>query len=503
MMKKLLLCFTGFAVFGLCNQPLSAQGNAEEDPEIPGVAFNQSLDSLLNLWYVQTTTESELVPDTIMDMGDGAFAKLPDSVYIERLNNLFSPIPLPFNSHVRSYIELYTIRKRQQVQTMLGLSDYYFPIFEEVLDAKGMPMELKYLPIIESALNPRALSRAGASGIWQFMYATGKRYGLTADSYMDERRDPAKASVAAASFLSDLYAIYKDWLLVIAAYNCGPGNVNKAITRSGGQRDFWKIFYHLPRETRGYVPAFIAATYVMNYAQEHQIYATPTTLPLAADTVMINRPIHFEQIASMMNISVDCLRDMNPQYKRDVVPAQKKPLTLRLPVEHSLNFVALEDTLYKVNRQKYFQSDRLVIGPELHLAGSGSTPANSTRIVYTVKSGDVPGAIAQKFNVRLADLKDWNNLGKRGTIRVNQKLVIYVPKSKAASYGGVAQVEASTSTTASKTEGDYLVHVVQKGDTIWTISKLYAGVTNNDLIELNNIQNNKIMPGQKLKIKKI
>ncbi|MGV8827722.1 MAG: LysM peptidoglycan-binding domain-containing protein [Breznakibacter sp.] len=502
MRKKIVLSLMVFVLSLFYAFEINAQVNAEETPELPGVAFNESLDSLLNLWYVQSTNETELVPDTIIDVADQTFPKLPDSVYIERLNNLFSAIPLAFNSHVRSYIELYTIRKRHQVQTMLGLSEYYFPIFEEVLDAKGLPMELKYLPIIESALNPRALSRAGASGLWQFMYYTGKRYGLSVDSYLDERRDPVKASVAAASFLSDLYGIYKDWLLVIAAYNCGPGNVNKAISRAGGQRDFWKIFYYLPRETRGYVPAFIAANYAMNYAAEHQLYASPSSLPVMADTVMINRPIHFEQIASMLNVSMDCLRDMNPQYKRDVVPAQKKPFALRLPVDQSLSFVTLEDTLYQLNRSKYFPNDRLVVGPEMPTAGKYSAPANSTRIVYTVKSGDVPGAIAQKFNVRLSDLKYWNNLHK-SMIRVNQKLVVYVPKDRASQYQGIASVEQSDSKAASTTEGEYLVHVVQKGDTLWDIAKQYAGVSNNDLVQLNNLQGSKIAVGQKLKIKKI
>ncbi len=502
MRKKILLSLMGFVFTIFSALEVDAQANAEEMPELPGAAFNESLDSLLNLWYVQSTNETELVPDTIIDFVDKSFPKLPDSVYIERLNNLFSPIPLPFNSQVRSYIELYTIRKRQQVQTMLGLSEYYFPIFEEVLDAKGLPMELKYLPIIESALNPRALSRAGASGLWQFMYYTGKRYGLTVDSYLDERRDPVKASVAAASFLSDLYGIYKDWLLVIAAYNCGPGNVNKAISRAGGQRDFWKIFYYLPRETRGYVPAFIAAAYTMNYAADHQIYAAPSSLPIMADTVMINRPLHFEQVASMLNVSVDCLRDMNPQYKRDVVPAQKKSFALRLPVEQSLSFVTFEDTLYQVNRNKYFPNDRLVVGPEMPTAGNHRAPANSARIVYTVKSGDVPGAIAQKFNVRLSDLKYWNNL-HRNLIRVNQKLVIYVPKERAAQYQGIASVEFPAAKTSSTTEGDYLVHIVRKGDTLWDIAKQYAGVSNDDLVQLNNLQGSKIAVGQKLKIKKI
>ena len=241
----------------------------------------------------------------------------------------------------------------------------------------------------------------------------------------------------------------------------------------------------------------------MNYANDHQLFATPSTLPIMADTVMINRPLHFEQISSMLNVSVNSLRDMNPQYKRDVVPAQKKPFALRLPVDQSFSFVTLEDTIYQNNRSKYFTSDRLVVGPETPTAGHHQAPSNTTRIVYTVKAGDVPGAIAAKFNVRLSDLKYWNNLHK-GMIRINQKLVVYVPKERASKYenlGQVEQISASKPTTA--TEGEYLVHIVQKGDTLWDIAKQYTGVSNADIVQLNNLHGNKIAIGQRLKIKKI
>lgn len=480
---------------------IMAQQTVVPTDETTSPNVEECLDSLLNLWYVQQASGNEMVPDTIVDTFDVQASKPADSVYIDRLNNLFSPIPLNFNSQVRSYIELYTIRKRQQVQTMLGLSEYYFPIFEEVLDAKGLPLELKYLPIIESALNPRALSRMGASGLWQFMYYTGKRYGLSVDSYVDERRDPVKASVAAASFLSDLHAIYKDWLLVIAAYNCGPGNVNKAINRAGGQRDFWKIYHFLPRETRGYVPAFIAATYVMNYAKEHQLHATAPVLPSAVDTVMVYQPLHFEQVSGLLNVPVEQLRELNPHFKKDVVPAQGKTYALRLPVDQSLLFASMEDSVYALNRDKYFHNNRLVAAPEV-FTGNHSAPANHAKLIYTVKSGDVPGAIAQKFDVRLSDLKYWNNLHKN-IIRVGQKLVVYVPNSKADQFADVAQVTARAQATVAQPDGDYLVYTVQRGDTVWDIAQKHAQVTKEDIIRLNNIQNGRIAVGQKLKIKKI
>lgn len=405
---------------------------AEEDY----ILFQSQTDSLLKAWYAQPLTANDFVPDTIAEVEPLSFVS--DSVIVERLQNINSPIPMTFNQQVKRFIELYTIRKKQQVQNMLALSDYYFPMFEEALDARQMPLELKYLPIIESALNPRALSRAGASGLWQFMYYTGKRYQLEVTSYIDERRDPRKASVAAAEFLSDLYAIYGDWHLAIAAYNCGPGNVNKAIRRSGGQRDFWKIYYHLPRETRGYVPAFIAACYAMNYAKEHQIYPTQTDLPSASDTIMVCQPLHFEQISNVIKIPVEYLRELNPQIRRDIVPAQNnKCYALRLPLEQSINFAAYEDSIYAFNRTKYFPDNKIVPISEATYA-SHDVPANSAKLIYTVKAGDVPGSIAHRFGVRLSDLKYWNGM-RRDIIRIGQKLVIYVNKSKADRYNGVAK----------------------------------------------------------------
>ena len=280
------------------------------------------VDSLLSDWYSRPlVTINDFVPDTVA-LADAVIGGVPDSVYVERLQSMMSPIPMTYNDQVRRFIELYVVRRRDLVQRMLSLANYYFPIFDQALEAHGMPLELRYLPIIESALNPTALSRVGATGLWQFMYYTGKRYGLEVTSYVDDRRDPAKATEAACLFLRDLYGIYGDWHLAIAAYNCGPGNVNRAIARSGGKKTFWEIYYNLPLETRGYVPAFIAAAYAMNYAAQHKIFPSddaPAIQP--TDTVVVYQPLHFNQVTSVLGVPVDVIRSLNPQFKHDVVPA--------------------------------------------------------------------------------------------------------------------------------------------------------------------------------------
>lgn len=441
---------------------------------------------------------------------------ISDSVYIQRLQSIESPLEFPFNSKVKAYIELYTQKKREQVEIMLGLSEYYFPMFEEALDAAGLPLELKYVPIIESALNPRAFSRAGASGLWQFMYGTGKMYGLQVDSYVDDRRDPEKSTQAAVKFLKDLYQTYGDWYLVIAAYNCGPGNVNKAIYRSGGKRDFWQIYYRLPRETRGYVPAFIAAAYTMTYYQEHQIQPKPADLPVATDTVMINDLLHFNQIAKVAEIPVEELQKLNPQYRRDVVPAQKKAYALRIPRESTERFIAVEDSMFAYQREKYFASDRLVVDPSDNYH-TPSAPKNKAKVYYTVKSGDAVGLIADWYDVYTSDLKYWNNI-HRNLIKVGQKLVVYVPKDKVSHYNQInsmsyAQKQAlngKTVTTASAVSkpvvqndsNGYEYYTVKRGDNLWSIAKRYPGVSNEDIVKLNNLTSAaKISPGQRLKIR--
>ena len=398
------------------------------------------VDSLISAWFSKRAPViNDFVPDTLAS-ADPVIAGVPDDVFIDRLQAMMSPIPMVYNDQVRKFIELYVVRRRDLVQRMLSLKEYYFPIFESVLEEHGMPQELKYMSVIESALNPNALSRVGASGLWQFMLYTGKRYGLEVTSYVDERRDPVKASEAAAVFLQDLYDMYGDWHLAIAAYNCGPGNVNRAIARSGGQKDFWKIYYNLPRETRGYVPAFIAAAYAMTYASEHHIYAGETGVPPTSDTVMVYQPLHFNQVASVIGVPTETIRQLNPQYKHDVVPAQDgKTYSLALPVDATFSFAAYEDSIYARDRKTYFPDNRIAkISEAKGYAYAGRTPDGKVKLIYTVKKGDVPGGIARKFGVRVADLNYWNNI-RRNMIRDGQKLVIYVPKNKADRYTGMAQ----------------------------------------------------------------
>ena len=441
---------------------------------------------------------------------------ITDSLYIQRLQSIESPLEFPFNSKVKAYIELYTQRRREQVEIMLGLSEYYFPMFEETLDAADLPLELKYLPIIESALNPRAFSRAGASGLWQFMYGTGKMYGLHVNSYVDDRRDPQKSTQAAVKYLKDLYTKYNDWYLVIAAYNCGPGNVDKAIYRSGGKRDFWQIYYRLPRETRGYVPAFIAAAYTMTYSEEHLIKPKPSDIAIATDTIMISDLLHFNQISKVTGISVEKLRQLNPQYRRDVVPAQKKPLALRIPSTSLESFITLEDSIFSCDRDKYFASNRLVVNPS-NSYNAPSVPKNKAKVYYTVKSGDAVGLIADWYDVYTSDLRYWNNI-RRNIIRVGQKLVIYVPKNKVDHYSKINSLSYSekqamngrTVHTASTTKkstpqsesSDYIYYTVRRGDNLWSIAKKYPGVSNSDIMKLNSLtSSSKINPGQRLKIR--
>jgi membrane-bound lytic murein transglycosylase D len=490
-----------------------------DDEDSIELTFDSNLDSLLNLYYVNQALDGDTALMSFDE--DTLVPDFPDSVYIDRLSKIPSVVDLSYNRIVRNYIEMYTKKRRNTVEVMLGLSEYYFPIFDNIFDYYDVPNELKYMSIIESALNPRAYSRARAVGLWQFMYGTGKLYGLNINSLVDERRDPIKSTHAAAKFVKDLYSIYHDWTLVIAAYNCGPGNVNKAIRRAGGKTNYWDIYYYLPRETRGHVPAFIAAVYVMNYYKEHNLKPKSIDLPLANDTIMITKPLNLAQVSSVLGIPIKLLEDMNPQYRRDIIPAYgNKSYSLRIPMVYTSAFIDMEDSIYSYKDSVYFNPDKMITNPTAINTKYYYEPPSDKydKLHYTVKSGDNLGFIAMWYHVRLSDLRYWNNI-RRNMIRSGQRLSIYVPKSKYEKYKKIntmsfAQKQATIGKTVSPNnnqtvnfdiadlDGDFEYYTVKSGDTLWDIAKKFPGVTDTDIMRLNSLDNaSKIKPGQKLKIK--
>lgn len=528
--------------------------------------FSDKLDSMLKSWYVQNAF---LLDSMELAEADTLKQTLPDSVYIKRLQSLQSAVSLGYNNTVKNFITMYTVRKPKQVAVMLGLANYYFPMFEEALAKYSLPMELKYLPIIESALNPAANSSANAIGLWQFMYSTGKMYKLEISTFVDERRDPLKATDAAVRYLRDLYNIYHDWHLVIAAYNCGPGNVNKAIKRSGNAKDYWKIYYSLPKETRGYVPAFIAANYVMNFYQSHNIFPKAPDFSIITDTLMVNDYLHFNQISEIIGISVEQLRSLNPQYLRDIIPASKtKAYSLVLPQEEISAYLDNESIIHSHRRLEFFPNNEIVNPVSKYASFNPSDIKGLDKIHYTVKTGDNLGNISTWFRVPLSDIKFWNKM-KKNTLKAGQKLIIYVPEGQGDYYARLNKMtlaekqkslkkkptttptpkmesavktpqvesteEKTTTATAAdmenktlavndtskktdtevknttdstepkvtpKPKADYVYYTVRKGDSLWSITKKYPGVSDKDIMKINNIRSPKSLKvGQKLKIK--
>lgn len=391
-------------------------------------------DSLLAHYTQRTVVDSyetfvnEFI-DVDLDRVDMRGA-LSDEVYADRLRMMATEIQLPYNEVVKKYIQNYT-QKGGVMERVLGLARYYFPIFEEALYRYKLPMELKMLPVIESALIPRAESRAAAMGLWQFMLRTGKYYGLEINSFIDERCDPVKSTDAACRYLKDLYKMYGDWTLVIAAYNCGPGNVNKALERfrssHGGSeaKTYWDIYEYLPRETRGYIPAFIAASYAYTYYKAHNLNPTTPWHPLATDTVHIDRMLHLEQVSSTLDIPIEVLRGLNPQYSMDVVPAKVQTYPLTLPQEYVASFIRQSEQIYgkdSLYLAKYLNISNL---SQEQLSASNPAGGGGTKITYKIKSGDILGRIAAKYHVTVKQLMSWNNIKNEKTLRPGQTLVIY------------------------------------------------------------------------------
>lgn len=403
----------------LAASPVKGQSVDLDIPLPEGMTY--PIDSLLIDWKVR----NYIISDEECNTADEN-PLFSDSVYIDRLSRMPAVMEMSYNEVVRKFIDMYNTRLRNRVSLMLASSNFYIPIFEEALDAYGLPLELKYLPIIESALNPSAVSRAGASGLWQFMLKTGQIYGLQSNSLVDERRDPIKSTWAAARYLKELYAIYKDWNLAIAAYNCGPGNVNKAIRRSGGKTDYWQIYSYLPKETQGYVPAFIAVNYVMTYYCDHNICPMETNIPADTDTIQIDRKLHFQQIADLCDISVEQLKSLNPQYKMNVIPGDSKPYTLRLPHSQLCAFIDRKDTIYAHRADELFKNRRTVPAPTAQTAAR-RTPAVSTSgtlVHHKIKSGETLSTIAAKYGVRVNDIMSWNNM-RNNKIIAGKQLKIY------------------------------------------------------------------------------
>ena len=393
-----------------------------EEIEVPE-GLEDNLDSLLHLY----NTQAYMMADTSCKYRD-VNPVFETQVYIDRLKRLPTLIEMPYNEVVQKFIDRYSGKLRRSVSFMLGASNFYMPIFEEALEAYNLPLELKYLPVIESALNPNAVSRVGATGLWQFMLATGKRYGLEVNSLVDERRDPIKASYAAANYLSDLYKVFGDWNLVIAAYNCGPDQINKAIHRSKGSKDYWQIYPYLPKETRGYVPAFIAANYIMTYYCEHNICPMTTRLPAKTDTIMVGRNVHLEQIASVCNIDIEQLRTLNPAYRRDIVPGATKLSAVRLPQTEVGKFIDLEDSIYAYNAEVLFSKRATVeVNDDVPTYTRKSSSKRSRKKArsrgrsVTVKSGQTLSEIAKRNGTTVAKLKRLNGI-KGSNIRAGKKL---------------------------------------------------------------------------------
>ncbi|MGZ3900176.1 MAG: LysM peptidoglycan-binding domain-containing protein [Bacteroidia bacterium] len=485
----LSLCLSGKAQ----NAPISI---GADDP------IAAMLDSLSNQKMFETAFAKPVFPkNNKYKFTQDSVPKYDDYTYQARLAKLdaVSPFDLVYNEHVKGFINLYCVRKRESVSRMMGVAQLYYPMFEEVFDRYNIPLELKHLAVIESALIPYAKSRAGATGLWQFMYPTGKMYGLNVSSYVDERCNPYKATVAAAEYLKSLYDMFGDWQMVLAAYNAGPGTITKAIRRSGGKKTYWEIRPYLPIETQGYVPAFIAANYVMNHGPEHNIYpALPRKTYFEVDTVIVKEQMNFDQLSQALDVTKEEILYFNPQYRKNIIPAGGNSMCL--PKNKIGIFLTNEQEIYNaINAQK--QEGQLVENIE------------EIKRTHTVKPGEKLSSIARKYGVTVTDLRTWNYVGKKG-VRPGKKLTVYVRVTKAEqSKLEIKPENANDRNIAANKEkdnkqladnnssnSDYVYHKVRKGETIYAIAKKY-GVTSKTIKALNGLDDNGLKMGQTLKIK--
>ena len=485
-------------------------------------SFETDTQKLLESWFIKnyTATDNRYASEDDVEVSD--------DVIVERLSRLPNVIDMPYNQIVRSYINKYTKEGRAQVPALLGLSLYYNPIFEQALEEQGLPLELKYLPMIESSLDPNAVSKHGAAGLWQFVLATAKGLGMEVNSLVDERRDPYLSSEMAASYLKGLYDTYGDWTLALAAYNCGPGTLNKAIRRAGDDpksHDFWSLYNYLPEETRGYVPAFIAVNYVMNYYPEHNISPVLPTAPLVMDTIHVTDRIHFEQISEVLAIPLEELRILNPQYRADIIPGSKEtPRNLILPSQQIHAYLMSEEDIKNFESEKY--ALRGVVEPGETQSGDALALVEDTEIwaeppvdtaddkvtgnlehhtiVHKVKAGETLSSISKTYEVSIDEIKKTNNL-RRDAVRVGQQLKITTSAPQAVMESTVktvtgkntAQKAPAKQTQASSSNPSS--HTVKKGESLSSIAKKY-GVTINAIKNANGMKNDNLRAGQKIKI---
>ena len=527
-MKKLLaiLILAGSAVSAVAAPTvLSIKESITDDAIVYPYSFETDTEALRNNWYLKNFA----VLDTDVQLKNDVPTSKED--YIERLQALPTIIEMPYNDVVRSYINMYTGKRRGLVEQMLGLSIYYMPFFEQALEKEGMPLELKYLPVIESALNPDAVSPAGAAGLWQFMIGTAKDMGLTVNSLVDERRDPIRSSEAAARYLKQLYKAYGDWSLAIASYNCGPGSVNRALRRAGGgKKDFWDIYYYLPSETRGYVPAFIAANYVMNYYEDHNIGKALSKRPVVTDTVMVKQDIYFEQISEVLGIPIEELKILNPQYRKNIIPGNTRPYALTLPSKQCYAYISSEDSIKNHKADVYRHRSEVNISD----ASDGYTTVEK-RVTksHRVRSRETISQVARKYGVTTSQIKKWNGL-RSNKLRKNQVLKIYVTqrvkvpvenndRNKPTTPTAPTTPEPDTSATTaqpdnSSTEVDESTtdetevvepkpektvavkyHKVRRGETLGSIARRY-GISVSQLKRWNGLRSNTAKVGTTLKV---
>ena len=480
----------------------------------------RKMDSMLNLLYVRNElSKKNSVLSKYKD--DTTAYDNNDTMIFKRLSQIVTAVPMAYNDKVKRFIELYSVQRQRSSSVILGLAQYYYPWMREIFDKYNVPEELVYITIIESALNPTAVSPAGATGIWQFMYNTGKIYGLQVDTYVDDRRDPYKATDAAARHLRDLYNIFHDWGLAISAYNCGAGNVRKAIQRSGGKTDFWGVSPYLPKETQNYFPAFIGAYYMMTYHNLYGIEPAHLSIPTDVDTVMVSKELHFGQISEMLDISIDEIKILNPQYKREIIPAFKEQYPLRLRSNDILRFIALKDTIEKHRYNDFFNPARDLNKENLATNANGDIVKTTPSKYHTVRKGETISSISRKYGVSVSQIKSLNRLHSN-SLRVGQKLLIkkgstVVVKAAPVPMDSTSTVTSTDSLNISNEVREPIVvnkdttrvtpaapvirtHIVKKGDTLSSIARQY-GTTAAALASYNHLSNiNAIQIGQKIKI---